>query len=285
MTLSPRALLLGAAACAVAFAVLMLFAYGSGEVRYVDGAAVQSFIGALGPSGSTLANRVVDIGDPLPVAILAGCLAAVGFARGRPRLAIFVLLLMGLTSVGSQVLKQLLAFPRENSAANIGDAAYPSGHTTAAMALAIGLLVVTPRRRRPIAAVVGLALVLGMSYSLIAAGVHFPSDVLGAYLFATGTGLCLLAGLQAFESRFTAGTAREAARGGATRALTATPAAALVLLAVLAVAAAAAIAIFGPGSLLAFARANTIAVVVAGALAVAATVLIAGAVLTVGRQA
>ena len=284
MIFSPRALLLGAAACAVAFAVLVLFAYGSGEVRYVDGTAVQSFIGALGPSGTAWANRVVQIGDPLPVAVLAGGLTTLAYGRGRPRLAIFVLLLIGATSVGSQVLKQLLAFPREDGIANIGDAAYPSGHTTAAMALAIGLLVVTPRRARPIAGVVGLALVLGMSYSLIAAGSHFPSDVLGAYLFATGTALCLLAGLQAYEARVTAGTGREAVRDGATRAL-ATPAAALVLVAIVVVAAAAAISIFGPGSLLAFAEANTIAVFVAGALAVAATALIAGAVFTVGRRA
>ncbi len=283
MTLSPRALLLGAAACAVGFAVLVLLAYGSGEVRYVDDTALQSFVGAVGPSGNTVATRVVDIGDPLPVAILAGCLAAAGFARGRPRLGLFVLALVGLTSVGSQVLKALLAFPREDGAANIGDAAYPSGHTTAAMALAIALLVVTPRRGRPIAAVAGLALVLGMSYALIGAGGHFPSDVLGAYLFATGTALCLLAGLAAYESRFSAGTGREAVRGGATRALAATPAGALIALAVLVVAAAAVTAIVGPGSLLAFAQANTIAVVVAGALAVAATALLAGAVLTVGR--
>jgi membrane-associated phospholipid phosphatase len=284
MIFSPRALLLGTAACAVAFAVLVLFAYGSGEVRYVDGTAVQSFIGALGASGTTWANRVVQIGDPLPVAVLAGGLAAVAYGRGRPRLAIFVLLLIGATSVGSQVLKQLLAFPREDAAAFIGDAAYPSGHTTAAMALAIGLIVVTPRRARPIAAVAGLALVLGMSYSLIAAGSHFPSDVLGAYLFATGTALCLLAGLQAYESRFIAGTGREAVRHSATRAL-ATPAAAGVLVVFVVAAATAAVAIFGPGSLLAFAQANTIAVFVAGALGVAATALIAGAVLTVGRQA
>ena len=285
MILSPRVLLLGAAACAVAFAVLMLFAYGSGEVRYVDSTAVQSFIGALGPSGDSLATRVVAMGDPLPVALLAGCLAGVALARGRVRLAVFVLALIGATSVGSQVLKQLLAFPRADGAVNIGDAAYPSGHTTAAMALAIGLLVVTPRRARPIAAVVGLALVLGMSYSLIAAGTHFPSDVLGAYLFAVGTALCLLAGLQVYESRFSAGAGREAVRGGAARALGATPAAGALLLAVVAAAVVGAIALFGAGSLLAFAQEHTIAVVVAGALAVAATVLIAGAVLTVGRQA
>ena len=250
----------------------------------MDGTALQSFVGALGSSGTTWANRLVRIGDPLPVALLAGCLAAAALARGRPRVAIFVLLLIGTTSVGSQVLKQLLAFPREDGVANIGDAAFPSGHTTAAVALAIGLLVVTPRRARPVAAGVGLALVLGMSFALIGAGGHFPSDVLGAYLFTTGTALCLLGGLQAYESHFSPGTGREAVRGGATRAL-ATPALALILVAVLVVAAAAAIATFGPGSLLSFAQANTIAVVVGGALAVAATALIAGAVFTVGRQA
>ncbi len=284
MTLSPRALLLGAAACAVAFAVLVLFAYGSGEVRHVDATALQSFIGALGSAGTTWANRLVQIADPSSVAVLGACLAVAGVARGRPRLAIFVVLLIGATSVGSQVLKQLLAFPREDGVAHIGDAAYPSGHTTAAVALAIGLLVVTPRRARPVAAVAGLALVLGMSYALIAVGGHFPSDVLGAYLFATGTALCLLAGLQAYESRFTAGTGREAVRDGASRAL-ARPATAAGLVAVLLVAAAGAVAFFGPGSLLVFAQANTSAVSVATALAVAATALIAGAVFTVGRHA
>ena len=84
-------------------------------------------------------------------------------ARGRPRVALFVIALLGATSVSSQVLKALLAYPRYDGTIDgvyVSAAAFPSGHATAAMAMAIALVVVMPARLRAAAAVVGVVMAL-----------------------------------------------------------------------------------------------------------------------------
>ena len=91
--------------------------------------------------------------------------------------------LIGVTSVSSQLLKAVLAYPRyEGDAiggAQVAPEAFPSGHSTAAMALALCLVLVAPRALRPLAALVGAVFALGVAFSVIALGWHFPSDAVG----------------------------------------------------------------------------------------------------------
>ena len=132
-------------------------------------------------------------------------LVVVALARGRPRTAVLVGLLVGLTSVSSQALKALLAYPRSDELVNgaaVTAEAFPSGHATASMTLAIALVLVVSSRLRPMAAIVGSALALGVSFSVVSEGHHFPSDVVGGFLLATGWALVLLAGLIALEARY-----------------------------------------------------------------------------------
>ena len=124
--------------------------------------------------------------------LIGGGLALLAVARGRPRVGLFVIALLAATSVSSQVLKAVLAYPRYEGTidgAHISPAAFPSGHATAAMSLAIALVVVMPRRLRPAAAAVGVGLALAVSFSIVSEGWHFPSDVVGGYLLATGWAL------------------------------------------------------------------------------------------------
>ena len=202
---APRHLLAAAAACAVAFLVLLGLAYGSDWARWVDAASLQGFLGLQGPTTSPWAMRAAQLGDPLPVVLAGAALALMALARGKPRHAALVVALVGLTSVSSQLLKALLAYPRHESAAGttfIAPEAFPSGHATASMTLAIALVIVVPPRLRPVAGLVGAAFALGVSFSIIAVGWHFPSDVVGGYLLATGWALVLLAALRASEARF-----------------------------------------------------------------------------------
>lgn len=201
----PRILLRGAAGCALAFLVLLGLAYGSDWARWVDAASLQGFLGLQGPTSSPIAWRVAQLGDALEVGLIGGTLALIAAARGRPRTALFVLVLVGVTSVSSQLLKTLLAYPRHDPVSNttfIAPEAFPSGHATASMALAIALVVVVPNRLRPAAAVVGAGFTIGVSFSIVALGWHFPSDVVGGYLLATGWALVLLAALRALQARY-----------------------------------------------------------------------------------
>ena len=86
-------------------------------------------------------------------------------------MAVLVAVLIGLTSVSSQLLKALLAYPRSDeliNGAHVAAAAFPSGHATASMSLAIALVLVVSPRLRPLAALVGSALALGVSFSVVA---------------------------------------------------------------------------------------------------------------------
>jgi membrane-associated phospholipid phosphatase len=213
MVLRPRALLQGAALCAVAFIALLALAYESSWARRVDASALQGFLGLQGGRVSPITEAIGTLGNAAPVAIMAMLLAIVAFARGRPRVSLLVLLLVAATSVSSQALKALLAYPRYGAGfggAHIYPAAFPSGHATASMTLAIALVLVVSPRLRPAAALVGAALAVAVSFSVVSLGWHFPSDVIGGFLLATGWTLVLLAGLRAADARYPERTARGA---------------------------------------------------------------------------
>lgn len=199
MVLTPRALLIGAAVVAAAFIALLGAAYGSPGARWLDASALQGFLGLQRPAVTPFTERVVALGNPAEVALIGSALALVALARGRPRVAALVLALLAFTSVSSQALKALLAYPRHDGmidGSHIDPAAFPSGHATAAMALALALVVVMPPRLRPLAALAGAGLALGVSFSIVSLGWHLPSDVAGGFLLATGWALVLLAALR-----------------------------------------------------------------------------------------
>jgi membrane-associated phospholipid phosphatase len=59
-----------------------------------------------------------------------------------------------------------------------------------------------------VAAFVGVGFALAVAYSVIALGSHFPSDVAGGFLLATGWGLVIASALRAAAARWPEGTGR-----------------------------------------------------------------------------
>jgi len=281
MVLRPTTLLCGAALCAGAFVVMLALAYGSPDARWLDASAFQGFMGLQRPKVSDLTTWLGRLGDPAQVATIAIGLAAVALARGRPRMAVVVVLLVGLTSISSQVLKAVLAYPRSDeliNGAHVSPAAFPSGHATASMSLAIALVLVVSPRLRPLAALVGSALALGVSFSVVSMGWHFPSDVIGGFLLATGWTLILLAGLLALEVRYPERAGRSALARRSRAVVDAVSGAGLV---VVLVAGAIATAVVGLGivafrlpDLLGYVADHTVFVVVAGLLVLSAVALL-----------
>ena len=109
--------------------------------------AVYGFIEAQGPVVSGLTAWVAHLADPEAVGLLGVALAILALARGRPRVAAAVLLLIADTSVSSQLLKAVIDYPRYEallSVAEVKPAAFPSGHATAAMTLAFCGVLVAP---------------------------------------------------------------------------------------------------------------------------------------------
>jgi membrane-associated phospholipid phosphatase len=273
-----RSLLLMGAGCAALFVIVLAAAYGWDPARSLDLTALTGFISADDGWRETLSSGLVQLGDPPAVALITLGLAGVAAARGRPRVAVAVVLLIALTSVSSQLLKELLAHPRPQAPgleSILGPKAFPSGHATAAMSLALGAVLAAPRRARPAAALLGALFALAVGASLVAGGWHFPSDVVGGYLLAAGWALMLAALLNEADQRFPA-TGRFAATA-AGRALDRTAAGGLAAAAFGAVAAAVllVLGVFAadPSGVTGFAREHTTAVAVAAVVASAALAL------------
>lgn len=204
---SVRALLLGATGCAAAFVAVVVGAYATSGGAWLDQSALAGFVQLQGPVVERLTTFAVQFGDPMEVALIGLALAAVAAARGRPRIALAIIVLVAATSVSSQLLKDLLAHSRDGAVGvqvHIAARALPSGHSTAAMTLALAAVLAAPRRARPAAAVIGAAFALAIGVSVVSLGWHFPSDVLAGFLLASGWALALAAGLLAAERRWPA---------------------------------------------------------------------------------
>jgi membrane-associated phospholipid phosphatase len=273
-----RSLLLMAAGCAALFVLVLVGAYQWDAGRSLDLRGLTGFVAADDGSRETLATWLGGLGDPPAVALMAVGLAGLAAARGRPRVALAVLLLIALTSVSSQLLKELLAHPRPQAPGldfTLGPEAFPSGHATAAMSVALAAVLAAPRRARPAAALLGALLALAVGASVVAGGWHFPSDVVGGYLLATGWALVLAAGLTEADRRFPATDRWAATAAGRVFDRIAAGGLGLAALAGAACTALLAIALLAadPGGATGFARDHTTAVAVAVAVASAALAL------------
>lgn len=281
MSRRPVLLLAAGAACAALFGVLLMAAYGSSAARYADARSLLGFV-AVEPRGGSLPERIGQLGNPAQVVVMGALLAGAAVLRGRPRVAAAVVVLIGLTSVSSQALKALLAYPRYEgtvAGAHVAPAAFPSGHSTAAMALALSLVLVSPARLRPLAALVGTGFALSVAFSVIALGWHFPSDAVGGFLLASGWALVLMAGLAVLEERLPARAGRTRAAAAVRSAVDRVAAVGLLAAAaggLCALALSVLVLTMRPGGLMDFAERHTALVVVGPSVALAAVGLLWG---------
>jgi membrane-associated phospholipid phosphatase len=158
----------------------------------------------LGGTGLHEAARVIlHLLDPLLFTIWALALVAIAVARGRPRIALAAAVVLAFAPIAADRLKPLLAYHHVHIAHVFnGYASWPSGHATAALALALCAVLVAPPRLRVAVALGGAAFVLLFGAALLIDAWHMPSDVLGGYLFATLCAALAVAALRAAERRW-----------------------------------------------------------------------------------
>jgi membrane-associated phospholipid phosphatase len=253
--------------CWVLFVVLLVAAYWLPAARWADGWAVAGFLNLQQPWLTSVASFVAHLCGPGPFVVWTALVAGVALRRHRPRHALAVVVLLGVANVITQVLKHALAMERWHAwlgNAQIAPAAFPSGHATASMSLALAAILVAPAALRPLVAVGGAVFTLAVSESVMFLAWHFPSDVAGGFLVATASTLMTVAALRAADQRWPERSGREAARR-AIGAIDARRAATTVALFV--IAALAGLAVAAGGSTLTFAGRHTTAVVAAVAVA------------------
>lgn len=175
----------------------------AGDAAALDGFTHLTHLGAL-------AYRVAELADPQSCLLVGAVLIAVAVLGGRPRVAAAVPLVLLGSALTSELLKPLVAHSHAATAGvrDIPAASWPSGHATAAMALALCAVIVVPRRLRPIAAVLGAVFATAVGFSLLILARHLPSDVVGGYLVAALWMAITLAALRRADARWPVRTGR-----------------------------------------------------------------------------
>jgi membrane-associated phospholipid phosphatase len=187
MTDASKRLLAACLASALALALLAWAVFHADGVRHLD-ARLLAHVSAdrLGGLGD-VAHPIADLGNPLPQVLLLLAGLAVALRAGRREAAVAGLVLVAGANLTTLLLKHALAAPRLDPVlgwAQVGEASFPSGHATAAFAMAAAwTLFVAPRWRLRVACI-GFFLASLVAASVVVLRYHFPSDVLGGLLVA-----------------------------------------------------------------------------------------------------
>jgi membrane-associated phospholipid phosphatase len=218
MTHRSKTALLAALAGAFGLAGTGAIAQLSSYAQAHDTATLRGFTALSHTHAAALANAVSHLVDPSRYVVVGLVFVAITLLRSRPRLALVVPLIMLVSVASAELLKPLVGAHRGSdwlqAAPNLTTGSWPSGHATAAMTIALCGVLVAPRVLRPLAAMLGTALTVGVSYSILVLHWHFPSDVLGGLLLAATVVSIGVAGLWWADERWPARTGRKAISRG-----------------------------------------------------------------------
>jgi hypothetical protein len=208
-----RAPIAAAAGCAAGFGAVMFLVYGTFRAADLDARLFEGLGGLATPARTPVLDVIAHSADPAPLLAFLAVLGVFALRWDRrPHLVAAVAAVAG-AAITTQLLKVGLAHPRVQPALGegIGPVSFPSGHATAAMSMAVALVLVAPRGHRWAAVVLGAGYALAVSVTVIVLGWHYPSDVLAGTLVATGFGFLAIAGLRA-AGRSSEETGAETAR-------------------------------------------------------------------------
>jgi undecaprenyl-diphosphatase len=134
------------------------------------------------------AASVVDrLTDTVVLVVVAGVLVVALLSTGRRRAAVLLALSFGGAVALNPLVKELVDRPRPDVRAvlpEVSALSFPSGHATATMALALGVvLAVTGTRWVVVAVLAGVTLVVVTAAAQLLLAFHHPSDLLGGWLW------------------------------------------------------------------------------------------------------
>jgi membrane-associated phospholipid phosphatase len=206
---------------AVVCALALLLLWGIAEHVYAveirDTALLRDFTRLDGPHVGPVCEVLLNLLNPVQFMVWGVALVLIALRRERPRVAAAVLALMSLAPLSSELLKRVLAHPHVTVGwTHIGPVSFPSGHATAATALALSAVLVAPARLRALVATCGAGFMLVIGVALLIREWHLPSDVLGGYLMGALWAALAIAALRACERRWPARARRVGAAPDAT---------------------------------------------------------------------
>lgn len=203
--------MLGAALCGAAAVLVWVLSFHVEALHRIDAKAFMGFTGLNGVRGTGIAPELAGLADPPVFALLGGAVILLALLRGRLGTAVVIATVLLGANVTTQALKLVLDHSRGTG---LGEISWPSGHTTAAMTVALCLVLASPVRWRPYAGAIGSVYVLAVAFSLMILGWHFPSDVVGGMFIASAWMGAAVAVQQWLAARRSAHAPRRALRAG-----------------------------------------------------------------------
>jgi membrane-associated phospholipid phosphatase len=189
--------------CLLALALIWVVVQGVPAAQFRDALALRDFTLLSRPRVDAAGNFLIDTLEPTLYIIWGTILVCVAIVRRRARVAIAVVALMVLAPLTADILKPLLAYQHAPVVPlRVGDASWPSGHSSAAAALVLSAVLVAPRGMRPIVAVLGAGYAVALGCALLILAWHMPSDVVGGFLLAGLLAALAVAGVRASERRW-----------------------------------------------------------------------------------
>jgi membrane-associated phospholipid phosphatase len=180
--------LITAAACLAGLVLVGLFGLVWQQGHDRDSAILYGFSLLWRDSTDEPLRVIARIPDPVPYAFLGALCVGVALLRRRPWRAAAVAVLLLATGATTQGLKHVISTPRVSEWlgpwGQVGNASFPSGHSTAAMTLALCAVMVSPPTQRALVALCAGAFAIAVGYATLALTWHYPSDVVGGYLVA-----------------------------------------------------------------------------------------------------
>ncbi len=204
-----------AALCALAAAALFALAVHTSEGQRIDdlargGEALTAF-----PRAHAATERLIDTISVSSLLLFGGAIMAFALVRGRPWLAAGAGVVVAGANLTTQAMKAHFDRPDLAGGGPAMAGAWPSGHVTVAMSLAMALVLVAPAGLRWTAALTGCAYATAVGLAVIALDWHRPSEVVGAYLVAVGWSAAVAALLITAGEGAGADERRASARHGA----------------------------------------------------------------------
>jgi membrane-associated phospholipid phosphatase len=197
--------------CWVAAAVVYAIAFAVPVGRRFDESLFQNLTSSSGDSLRGISSRALQTTSLASLVLLMVSVVLLGISRGRSRRATITGLAILGSIATSQALKAGLS-PLDHRLApgrSAGlEAAYPSGHATAAMALALGFVIVAPQAARALVAMVGGLCAAAVGSALVVSGSHYASDVVGGFLVAAAFAWIAATGIRCRGERAHAEQAR-----------------------------------------------------------------------------
>ena len=189
---------------AVSTALVYKVALGTGWGFRLDSSVLgQGVDRGANPGVYNATSRLLDTIDISSLAVVGFGIATIAVMRRRPASAIAAGALIVGANVTTQILKKALGSsdPLGSEGVRAGVGAYPSGHATVALSLALALVIVAPPALRALMAVAATLYASGVGIAVVALGWHYPSDVIGGFAVCAAWAAAAAVGAWAFSGR------------------------------------------------------------------------------------